>query len=393
MHSRIKIGFDVSPLADEEAFGVSRYAIHLIQALAEAGEFDLCLLYPWSLKVGKEEMAQLKVQQIGLQLRVLGTRWWEQLFMPLLAARAGCDAIHSVANVAPVLSSRPVILTLHDTITYAGDADVSAATMTYLRSFGARAVRSAAAIITVSEFSRHEIVNRFHVEDGKVQVIPNGVSREYFAVSKTHEFSQLAPVVLACGSLAPSKNLRGTLDAFARILCRFPKAKLELFSIAPNTENLIRKWGSEAGIPASALACVHAPDDLDMSRVFADADVLVFPSLNEGFGLPVAEAFAAGVPVVTSNVGALAEVSGGAALLVDPNDSAAIACAAIGILEHSELRRGLRERGRRRSAAFTWGRAAEETAAVYRRVLCAQADWGGLTSSVSTQGEVASHRG
>jgi alpha-1,3-rhamnosyl/mannosyltransferase len=371
--SKIKIGFDLSPLNDEATFGVCCYAINLLQELVRINDLDICLLYPWSLKIGQEEMSKLAVQRVQLQLRLLDTRWWEQLFLPILAARARCDAIHSLANVAPALSARPVVLTLHDIITYAGGANVSPAVMNYLRRYGTRGVQNAAAVITVSEHSRREIVNFFHIEDSKIHVVPNGVSQAFFDVAKNHPSPGKPPAILACGSLAPNKNLRVTLLAFAQVLHRFPAAKLILFSIAPNTEGLIEAMASKAGILASSLGFVHAPNDLSMSHIFADADLLLFPSLSEGFGLPVAEAFAAGLPVVTSNNGALSEVSGDAALLIDPSDATSLARATLGILENSELRNELRERGRQRSGLYTWARAAAKTTDVYCRVLGRQA--------------------
>jgi len=266
------------------------------------------------------------------------------------------------------MSVRPVILTLHDTITYAGGANVTPAVMNYLRRYGTRGVRNAAAIITVSEHSRREIVDFFHIEDSKVHVVPNGVSQAFFDVAEDHSSSEKPPAILACGSLAPNKNLRVTLLAFAQVLHRFPDAKLMLFSIAPNTEGLIEAMASKAGILAPSLSFVHTPDDLGMSQVFADASLLLFPSLSEGFGLPIAEAFASGLPVVTSNVGALSEVSGDAALLIDPNDPTALAGAALGILENNDLRNGLRKLGLLRAGLYTWDRAAAETAEVYRRL-------------------------
>jgi glycosyltransferase involved in cell wall biosynthesis len=245
--------------------------------------------------------------------------------------------------------------------------------MNYLKRYGTRGVRNAAAIITVSEHSRREIVNFFHIEESKIHVVPNGVSQAFFRASRNRHPLEGYPTVLACGSFAPNKNLRVTLLAFAQILQKYPAAKLQLFSIAPNTESQIEAVASDAGIRAHSLGFVHASNDLGMSQIFADADLLLFPSLSEGFGLPVAEAFAAGLPVVTSNNGALSEVSGEAALLIDPNDGTALASAALGILENGELRNELRERGWKRSGLYTWDQAAAKTTDVYYRVLRRQA--------------------
>lgn len=156
--------------------------------------------------------------------------------------------------------------------------------------------------------------------------------------------------------------------AFARIYAKYPGSKLLLFSVSPGSEGTLRKLGAVAEVPEDAIEFITAPDALSMSQVFARSDLLLFPSLWEGFGLPVVEAFATGTPVVTSREGALAEVSGDAAVLIDPSDHAAVGNAAIGILENADLWNKMRDLGQQRAALFTWQRAAAQTAEIYRRV-------------------------
>jgi glycosyltransferase involved in cell wall biosynthesis len=360
MRSKTKIGFDLAPLTDEATFGVSEYAIHLIEALANLDEFQLCLLHPWSLRFGEAKLTSLKVERIPFQLRLLGTNWWEQLVFPTLAARAGCDVLHSVGNVAPRFSTRPVVLTLHDIITYAGKASVPPGTMNYLRRFGVPGVRRADAIVTISETSRREIAEFFGIDPANIHVVPNGVGKEFFTAPSGEAIRNSSPVILASGSLAPNKNLKVTLQAFAGILHHHPSATLMLFSIGPGTETGITEMAAANGIRSSAINFVRAPDAATMGRIFASADVLLFPSLREGFGLPIVEAFAAGVPVVTSNSGALAETSGDAALLANPEDPAALASSVLGILQNEDLRRRLIELGRQRANLFTWEQAATQ---------------------------------
>ena len=368
MFRKLRIAVDAVALSDASTFGVSSYTIGLVEALSALDDVEVLLLYPWPLHHGAAKLARVKIRHIRFAVPGAKTREWEQMLVPLLSLTMRCHLIHSPANVAPVLSPKPVVLTLHDIITYSGHSNNSPDSQRYLKRYGMPGVRRAAAIITVSEFSRRQIIDFFGIDEARVHVIYNAIASEFFACGIKRAPSRDKPVVLGCGSLAPTKNARGTLMAFARIHARYPGSKLLLFSVSPGSEGALRKLAAAAGVPEDALEFVAAPDDLTMSSVFARSDVLLFPSLWEGFGLPVVEAFAAGTPVVTSREGALAEVSGGAAVLVDPNDPAAIADAAIGMLENADLWNKMRDLCQQRAALFTWQRAAAQTAEVYRLV-------------------------
>jgi glycosyltransferase involved in cell wall biosynthesis len=195
-------------------------------------------------------------------------------------------------------------------------------------------------VIAVSEFTALEAVELLGVDEERVRVIPHGVEPPFEPDGPAVE----GDYVLAVGTLEPRKNL-------PRVVLAAERAGVDLRVVgAPG-------WG-EVGVESAGFV-----SDDELARLYRGATCLVYPSLYEGFGLPVLEAMASGTPVVTSRNGALAELSGGAAVLVDPRDVDAIAA---GIEEAAKRREELRAAGLERARAFTWEAAAKATADVYR---------------------------
>jgi glycosyltransferase involved in cell wall biosynthesis len=208
-------------------------------------------------------------------------------------------------------------------------------------------VQAARFVITVSEFTRRELVELLGVPEEKICVVPNGVA-DAFRRDGPREDGDYA---LAVGTIEPRKNLPRIEEA-ARL------AGVELRIVGE------RGWG---GADASNGWLGRVPDER-LAALYRGARCLVYASLYEGFGLPVVEAMACGTPVVTSAGGATEEVAGGAAVLVDPRDPAAIAA---GIIEAAARNVELRRLGLERAQAFSWAAAARATADVYRRAAAA----------------------
>jgi alpha-1,3-rhamnosyl/mannosyltransferase len=242
--------------------------------------------------------------------------------------------------------------------------------------FWRRSARWATHIITISEYSKREIVTHFGIADEKISVIPLGVDERWFrptsrgVAQKTLTKLDLPESFFLCvGTLQPRKNIARVIEAY-RSLPQYVQTERPLVIIGQ------AGWGCEEMVSAlvsgnygKSVRWLNYVTDDDLLAIMGNAAALVFPSLYEGFGLPVLEAFAANVPVITSNGSALPEVAGGAAKLVNPLNSGSIAYAMLELLENPALAEMLRAKGHARALDYTWKQTAAMTSDVYRKIL------------------------
>jgi glycosyltransferase involved in cell wall biosynthesis len=300
--------------------------------------------------------------------------FYEQVLLPRVGAVLDLDLLHYVDNSASALTDLPCVVTLHDTLYQRPLLKVRPNPTFRQRVLWAykqwaipRSVPRVAAILTVSEFSKERIVHGMGLPADKVFVTLEGVDRETFR-PLPRESSKLFKA-LVHGAADDRKNLSNILKA-AKILA--DKGRKFQFTIIGMDErelactNLLKEE-AELGIGRQIDWVGNVPSE-SLAQVYAEADLLLYPSRWEGFGLPVLEAFACGVPVVTSKTTSLPEVAGKAALLVDPLDPADIAGAVEKVMKSSSLRRKLVAAGSRRAKAFNWDRTADATLKVYRKV-------------------------
>lgn len=291
------------------------------------------------------------------------------------AWKSKVDLFHATDHHIPKLKGIPVLASLMDAIPLSHPEWVSAHLRWLKNTLWKKSAQWADHIITISEFSKIEIVKHFGVPPERISVIPLGVDHQYSQAlapnviqQVLHQFNLQRPFFLCVGTLQPRKNIERAVAAF-QALPKHVQSEFDLIIVGRNG------WGVEALIeqlqnqPANShikwLGSVAQTHKLALLQA---ATSLVFPSLLEGFGLPMLEAFASGTPVISSNTTSLPEVSAGAALEVNPTDTEALMQAMLEVAEQSALRAQLIEKGRLRAQQFTWKTCAERTAAIYRQI-------------------------
>ena len=321
----MKVAIDVSPLGQTRA-GTARHVRGLLQALDGRDQLEL---------------RRLAFGGAGKAATVLRDALWYP-FGTAFAAR-GADVLHCTTFRGPLRSRIPVVLTVHDLAVLRHPDTFPRWHRGYGRVGLRHVARAADAIAAVSEFTKREIVELLDVPAERVRVVPNGLEPLFVREGPAAE----GDYVLAVGTLEPRKNLARAVEASSM-------AGVELRVVgAPG-------WGGVA-VPGWR---GYVEDD-ELARLYRGARCLVYPSLYEGFGIPVLEAMACGTPVVTSRGGATEEVAGGAAVLVDPSDAEAIAA---GIAEAERRRVELVARGVERAHAFTWDRAADRVVDLWKEL-------------------------
>lgn len=306
---------------------------------------------------------------------VLTRLYWNAVLLPAAVRSLKPDVLHLTKPSAPLTRRGlpPTVVTIYDLIPLTHPWAQTAAQRWYWHWELPRAARAATHILTISEASKRAMVERFGVPPERVTVTLPGLEQDFApqpeaAVARLRaRYGLPRHYVLTVGTIEPRKNLDGLLRAFALLTHTFPHQLV-----------IAGRWGWKTAVVRRALRDRRLAGRVrllgrvprgDLPSLYAGAAALAFVSLAEGFGFPPLEAMACGTPAVVSNTTSLPEVVGDAGVLVDPADTDAIALALRRVLEDSQLRAGLRDRGLHRARAFTWDRTARDTLAVYRRVL------------------------
>jgi glycosyltransferase involved in cell wall biosynthesis len=275
---------------------------------------------------------------------------WEQGLLPALAS--GHPLLYSPANLAPVLYPRNAVV-IHDAAALRHPEAYSPAYVAYQRRMLPALARRARVLITVSEFSRGELVEMLGVAPERITVIPEGVDERFFAATPDRvvaaRYALPERYVLALGTVSERKNL----DVLGRAAGALHERGIELV-VAGSERGYLR--GSAAGLRRLGYV-----GEADLPAVYAGAQALAMPSRYEGFGLPCLEAMAAGTPVVAAARAALPETVADAGLLIDPDDAAGFAQALVSVVDDPDMHARLVAAGRSRAARFSWSATALRT--------------------------------
>jgi alpha-1,3-rhamnosyl/mannosyltransferase len=292
-------------------------------------------------------------------------------------AHMPADVFH-VTDYRVVRMDCPVVATLHDALPIKYPEWCSPKFRRAKNWLHVKAAQKADHVIAVSHFAVDELVECFRVDPRRISVVPNGVDQQWLeappaeAVAATLREHGLRPgYFLFVGTLQPRKNVGRLLDAWLSLpgAVRAERQLVIVGNAGWRCEELVRRMAVLAAAGENVVWLKRLTGACALRNVYAGAGVFVFPSLYEGFGIPVVEAFASGVPVVASNTSSLPEVSLGAALEVNPLDSGEIGAAMLALVRDGALRARCIEAGRERARQLTWCNTARQTAAVYRAVL------------------------
>jgi glycosyltransferase involved in cell wall biosynthesis len=298
--------------------------------------------------------------------------FWEQCIQPWALGRAGVDLLHGLALVGPLLITRPFVLTIHDLSFLHYPQSFRGAKRLYLKLFTRLSVQRAQRVIAASESTRSDLMQQYGIPADRVDRVYYGLDQQFHPLPPgevaAFRVQNGLPdrFMLFVGTLEPRKNVARLVEAYARL----PQDRPPLYIVGG------KGWLCDDIF--ARVEALHLGDEFrfagyvpgqELPWWYNAAELFVYPSLYEGFGLPPLEAMACGTPVVTSGVSSLPEVVGPAGVTVDPTDIDALAGAISQILADGELRQRMRTDGLAQAGKFSWQEAARQTVSSYRRAL------------------------
>jgi alpha-1,3-rhamnosyl/mannosyltransferase len=378
-----RIGIDARKLKD---YGIGSYIRNLLDSLGKLPESAAYRFRVYAHRSDADALPELPGHFEIVHDDSPGYSLAELTRLPWRLLRDRLDLFHATHYVLPPLWRTRAVVTIHDIIHLLYPEFLpNRAAHAYARFMIRRALTRADRIVTVSHNTRRDLVDYFDIPAARIEVIYNGVSPRFGPDVPRDEKLRVAtklgittPYLLFLGGEKPHKNVQNVVRAFgkARHEHSFPQT---LVLAGPLPQNPARLEALVSALDLSAV--VRRPgvvDEEDLPALYAGADAFLYPTLYEGFGLPVVEAMACGTPVLTSSNSALQEIAGGHALLVDPMDLDANAAGIVLLATNAKARAEYSELGRKRAQDFSWDRTARRTLEVYAGALAGKRETEGV---------------
>ena len=382
----MRVGVDAREAFRAQPRGIGVYTRNLTREFASLAPDDEFLLYhQLELPEGAADPYVLGDNQRAVQTDMPGGRWhsWERLQMPWRMRRDRLDVYHGTYNTLPpraalglgaLWQGPPMVCTIHDLIVTWHDDNLGDPFIQYVRKVTERVVRDAAVILTISEWSRRDICERYPCDPAKVRLCRNGLDPAMLAGAPggageraRAEFAEGRPYWFSPGAALERKNTGRMIEAFA--LARERRGDLNpllLISGLGKAVDRFRERAQQAGV-LEHIRFLPYLSHADLIAVYAGADLCIYPSLVEGWGIPVTEALVLGTPILTSNTSAMPEAGGEHARYFDPHDVDSMATAMISAVdEYLPAWPTMRDAAVARARGFTWRSSAERVLDAYR---------------------------
>lgn len=375
-----KIGIEAQRLFRNKKHGMDIVVLELIKNLQKIDKENEYFVF---VKSDNDKCIESKDNFTVVELNGPTYPYWEQWSLVQNAKKYGCDILHCTSNTAPVMSDIPLIVTVHDIIYLEQNNAFHKGGSLYQR-FGnmyrqwnvPKVLKKANAVVTVSDFERDNISNRFPEYSDKIHSIYNGVSPHFKKISDKEYLDDIAlkyklpkTFIFYFGNTAPKKNTPNVLKAYAlyRDTTTNPLPLVMIDFGMANLKKILKDNGTH-----DLIDHIHITDYVqnnDLPAIYTLSSLFLYPSLRESFGIPMLEAMRCGTPVISSNSSSMPEVADDAAFLVDPNDPEEICNGMQLILENESLRNKLVKKGFKRASQFSWEKMAKQVKEIYDQKL------------------------
>jgi glycosyltransferase involved in cell wall biosynthesis len=375
----MRITIDYSA-AIRQGAGIGTYVRNLVGAMLQQdknNQYTLLTSGQSSPEHPFPEAANVRGRNVFIPDRILNVLWY-RLHAPLSATlfSGTTDLYHGPDFVLPPLPRHvKKVVTIHDLAFLEHPEYAVPSLADYLRKVVPEAVQAADIVATVSHEVSRTLSKHFQTPAEKMVVVPNGVSPHFRRITDPiilgatlHKFGLKHPLVLGVGTMEPRKNHMGLIKAFYQ--AQQKKGGPAMLAIAggqgwlyEETKQLVEELKLEKKV-----RFLGRVSELELITLYSMADVFAFPSFAEGFGIPLIEAMACGAPVITSNLSAMPEVAGDAALLIDPHNTSELATAITTLLGNEQRREELRQKGYQRAREYTWEVSAQKMLSIYQQV-------------------------
>jgi glycosyltransferase involved in cell wall biosynthesis len=379
----MRIGIEAQRLFRPHKHGMDRVALELIKNLQVIDKENEYFIF---VKPNQDTDVITKTSNFNI-VEIPGGPYpyWEQIKLPKMAKHYNCDILHCTSNTAPLFNKTALVTTLHDIIYMeesmlkqlkSGASWYQKIGNLYRRIIVKRVVKNSECLITVSDYEKENITSFFKQDAIKrIQTVHNGVSSHFLNGEETIALNKVKAkynlpdqYMLHFANKDPRKNTKNVLKAFNHY-SKIAKTEYKLVLLGYKKQDLIKLLDeiNAKSLMDKIVLLGYVPDE-DLPAIYSLSHLFLFPSLREGFGIPIIEAMACGVPVLTSKTSSMPEIAGDAACIVNPNDCNAIAHGILKIDLDSEYRNELIAKGLERCKTFSWNNMAESILEVYNKM-------------------------